>query len=186
MMSQAIQDRYLESGGSSCHDPYSWVWTAPRAVRVSVGVDSNRPCEIGAQGCDRQPESLSSAAEAFASIKAVCGLKSKQHASSDQVGEFDNEACVEAESRAALESLLITIDHSEVPRGPVCTRDDPRCESLPPVPASIQPPAAPTASGLTKSQRPLEGAISNTRQIDMDSNLLDGVRRRVVRPPITG
>ena len=185
LVSQAVQDVYLESGGTSCHDPYSWVWSASRAERVFVDVDPGRPCEIGASGCHRQPESLLPSSDHFDSINAVCGLKSKQHASSEQSGEFNNEACVQAESRAVLENVMITIDYSDLPRGPACTRDDPRCQSLPPIPASVQPPAAPTASGVTQSPNPLVTVVPGAMAFEADFNLLDGVRRRVERPPTT-
>ena len=182
-VSQSPLDGFLESGGSSCHDPYSWVWSAPRAERVLVSTPPDGLCEIGATGCSRRPESLFSAGEMFDSVKAVCGLKSKQYANSAQTGTFDNEACVQAESRVILESLVITIDNSELPRGPACSQEDPSCQSLPPLPTSVEPPVAPAGSGLTAKYELAGTTRQGHRPSEATDELADGVSRRVDRPP---
>jgi hypothetical protein len=186
----AVGDERLASAALGCWDPHSWVWQAPRAERVALASRAAwdpATCEIGREGCARQPESALPEggvnALSYETAALTCALKRAHHEQREGAEPFDAKSCLESQM------TLWSVEDLPPPRRPrpfeglLCSEQDPACVPMPPLPERAEAPVAPPPAcrpwGLPASRVPV---AATWRPQDL-GEARAGHWRRVDRPP---
>jgi hypothetical protein len=181
--SRSVEPPPLESGGSVCYDPHSWVWTAARAERIPAWVSPDAPCEIGTVGCERSPGELGVALQGLEEAQQVCDLKRAQLEQQDDLLAFDTKACLRAESTPPAQLLALESVPPAPSNGLVCGDGDATCSSMPLAPHIALEWSTPAPALTAALLGWLANAAESTPGPAAHGRALRGTHRRVERPP---